>query len=119
MDFSDVKGYFSSQNLLMVGGAVAGYFVGSWLANYISGKVGGTYKTIVGVLAGLGVGAVMYAIGRSQAPDSSLKPLMYGMAIAAPLAGFIPIIGQYINKASASGLIPNNVSVPISISKVQ
>ena len=99
MDFDDVKGYFTTPNMVMVTGAVGGFVLGGIVGNWIAGKIGtgGVQKAIAMLVGGLGVGALLYAAGRSMEPGSSLKPAMYGLAIGAAMPGVMAMLSTIFN----------------------
>ena len=99
MDFEDVKGYFNVPNLAMVGGAVGGFVLGTFVGDWIADRFGSTdiQKAIGMLVGGLGLGAVMYAFGRNMEPGSSFKPVVYGLAIGAAMPGVMATIGSLLN----------------------
>jgi len=100
MDFEDIKGYFTVPNMAMIGGAVGGFVLGTIVGDWVADRFGGDdmQKTLGMLVGGLGLGAIMYALGRNMEPGSSFKPVVYGLAIGAAMPGVMATIGSLLNK---------------------
>jgi len=107
MDFENFKDYFTTPNLVMVGGAVGGFAVGSLVGNFIAGKIGGSefQRALVTLVSGLAVGGVLYMIGRDMEPGSTWKPAMYGLAIGAAMPGIMTFISTVLGNHPTAGPI--------------
>lgn len=123
MDFENFKDYFSTPNLVMIGGAVGGFAVGTMVGQFVAGKIGGSdfQRALITMLSGFAVGGVLYMLGRDMEPGSTWKPAMYGLAIGAALPGIMnfistllgghPTAGPIIRPLFGAGMSEGNVKV--------